>query len=144
MKIGILVVFRNAEKEIHIEELIKVFTNTHAFEICLVNNGSSDATLQRLHKIKEYLNTSIAVIDIKKRSGHNAAIKAGVQHLKGTKDLAYVLCLQKFSRNDTTLLEHIITLVEQQKDVLANVLKRTKRIVHRNVFSVSGLLEEVS
>lgn len=144
MKIGILIVFRNAATAIEVQQLIELFTNRNKLDICFVNNESNDQTLKLLKEIKEEVNTPIAIIDVKKSRGHNAGIKAGVRYLTSKNDVPYILCLQKFAPNDMELLKTVFHMIEVEKEVIINLFKRTKRIVHKNVYSLRSVLERAS
>ncbi|WP_052752755.1 glycosyltransferase [Kordia zhangzhouensis] len=141
MKIGILIVFRNNEKDIDVQQFTDILANKTRLEICFVNNGSTDGTLKKLHEIKEEVPIQIATIDVKKDRGHNAAIKAGVRYLTSKKEFPYILCLQKFHRKDIKLLTNVFHIIEEKKGIVVSIFNKTKRIVHKNVFSLRGILE---
>jgi glycosyltransferase involved in cell wall biosynthesis len=105
MKIGILIVFRNNEKEIEISQFIRLFTKKKHQEICFVNNGSTDQTLKILKEIKEEVTIPISIVDVKKDRGHNAAVKAGIRYLSNKNDLPYLLCKQHFKSYGFEMLE---------------------------------------
>ncbi len=144
MKIGILIVFRNDESKIEVPQFSKLFAETTKLNVCLVNNGSTDNTLKLLKEIQEESSATISIIDVKKNRGHNAAIKAGVRYLKSIEEFSYILCLQKYSTKDFIILEKVFTIVQQEKDIVKSLFTKTKQFIHKNVFSLHGVLEKAS
>jgi hypothetical protein len=144
MNIGILILFHNDEKEIKIPEFIHLFTKKVNLEICFINNGSTDKTLEMLTEIQEEATVPISIIDVKKDRGHHAAIKAGVRYLSSKKELPYILCLKNYTSQDFKMLEKTFQLLKQGKSVIVSLFKKSKRMVHKNVFSLHGVLGKVS
>ncbi len=142
MKIGILILFHNDEKEIEIPQFIDLFTKKGNLEICFINNGSTDKTLEILKEIREEATVPISIIDVKKDKGHHAAIKAGVRYLASEDELRYILCLQRYKSQDFEMLEKVFQIMQQEKMVVVNLFKKTKCMVHKNVFSLHGILEK--
>jgi glycosyltransferase involved in cell wall biosynthesis len=141
MTIGILIIFRNDEDTIDVQKFTELFAEKKKVTICLVNNGSTDATLTVLKEIQEEATIPISIIDIKKNRGYNAAMKAGVRYLTSTKDLPYILCLQKFTSKDITTLDKVFRIIQQEKNVVTDLFSKSKRLAHKNVFSLQGILE---
>lgn len=144
MKIGILIVFRNDESKIEVHQFIELFTKTTKLNVCLVNNGSTDNTLELLKEIQEESSIPISIIDVKRNRGHNAAIKAGVRYLKSIEELPYILYLQKYTTKDFRILEKVFAVVQQEKDFVKSLFAKAKRFVHKNVFSLHRILEKAS
>ena len=144
MKIGILIIFRNDEKQIDVQKFIELFTEKNKLSICFVNNGSTDNTFELLKEIKEESTDSISLIDVKKNRGHHAAIKAGVRYLTSKNDLPYILCLQNFTSKDFLMLEKGIRIIQQEKEIVQDLFSKTKQLTHKNVFSLYEILEKAS
>ncbi|WP_046758611.1 glycosyltransferase [Kordia jejudonensis] len=144
MKIGILIVFRNAERKVEVQQFIDLFAEKTKLNVCFVNNGSTDKTFELLKEIQEEASIQISIIDVKKDRGHHAAIKAGVRYLTSVNELPYILCLPKYTANDFKILEKVFHTIQQEKDILKSLLKKPKRMVHKNVFSLRGILEKAS
>lgn len=144
MKIGILIVFRNDERAIKVQQFIELFAEKTKLNVCFVNNGSTDNTFELLKEIQEESNIPISIIDVKKNRGHHTAIKAGVRYLTSKNDLPYILCLPKYTSEDFSKLEKVFHIIQQEKNIVMDLFKKTKRMIHKNVFSLHGILEKAS
>ncbi|MBC8756991.1 glycosyltransferase [Kordia sp. YSTF-M3] len=144
MKIGILILFRNDETAIEVQKFVHLFAEKSKLSICFVNNGSTDKTLELLKEIQEDAMVPISIIDVKKDKGHSAAIKAGVRYLSSKKELPYILCLKRYKSQDFEMLEKMFQIIQQEKKIVTNLFKKTKCMVHKNVFSLHGILGEAS
>ncbi|WP_298520828.1 glycosyltransferase [uncultured Kordia sp.] len=142
MKIGILIIFRNDERAIEVQKLITLFTEKKKLNVCFVNNGSTDNTFELLKEIQEEASIPISIIDVKKNRGHQAAIKAGVRYLTSQNDLPYILCMKQFTSKDYDCLEKVFNIIQQEKDIVMDVFSKTKRLTHKNVFSLDVVLEK--
>ncbi len=144
MKIGILIIFRNDERVIEVQKFIELFSEETKLNVCFVNNGSTDKTFKLLKEIKEESSIQISIIDVKKDRGHHTAIKAGVRYLTSKNDLPYILCLSNYTSNDFTTLKKVFHIIQQEKDIAKVLVKNTKRMIYKNVFSLHEILEKAS
>lgn len=67
-------------EENSIKSLLARFPNHYRFEIIIVNDGSTDNSMQ---KIKEVKNLDVKVIQHERNLGYGASIKSGFDHAKG-------------------------------------------------------------
>ena len=141
MKIGILIIFRNDERVIEVKKFIELFAGKEKLNVCFVNNGSTDHTLELLKEIQEESSITISIIDVKKSRGHNSAIKAGVRYLTSQHDLPYILCMQKYVSQDFSTLKKVFRIIAQEKGVVKDLFNKTKCMTHKNVFSLRGILD---
>lgn len=144
MKIGILIVFRNDERAIEVQKFIELFTKKTKLKVCFVNNGSRDKTFELLKEIQEEATIPVSIIDVKKDRGHHAAIKAGVRYLTSKNELPYILCLPKYASKDINTLEKVFNIIQQEKGMVKGLFKKNKHMIHKNVFSLHGILEKAS
>jgi dolichol-phosphate mannosyltransferase len=71
------------EKIINVfESLLTLWDNKFSYEIILVDDGSTDTTLQILKKLNKR-NPTIKYISFSRNFGHQIALKAGLDHSKG-------------------------------------------------------------
>lgn len=89
MKIGIIIIFHNNEKEIKKDFFIEQIKQTNNIELCFVNNDSRDNTYSVLKDIKEQCN-NVSLIDIKKFKSDVSAVRAGARYMFNKYDLEYL------------------------------------------------------
>ena len=136
MKVGILILFCNNEKEIIENELAKLFKLKSDSEICFINNGSKDNTLEALRGIKEDTKMDISILDIKKNKGINAALKAGARFLFSRTDIDYIVYLKP------NMLSYLKALKTQiKRNVGTDLFKKKKKCrILRDIFSIDEIL----
>jgi glycosyltransferase involved in cell wall biosynthesis len=139
MKKGIVIVFSEDENRINKDEL-RNLSNTKNTELCLVNNGSKDNTLEVLNEVKDNLeSTSISIIDIKKNIRTIAAVKAGSRYLFSIADLSYIVYLKSnilsyFKNRQFEILKKI------ENEFVINFLKEANRKNIKKFFSSKDFL----
>ena len=80
MKIGVIIVFHNNEKEIDTSFFIEQIQQTQNLELCLVNNSSKDKTYQLLKEIKEACE-NVSVVNVKKFKSDVSAVRSGARFM---------------------------------------------------------------
>lgn len=94
MKKGIIILFSEDEKTINKNQLINIFKQKDV-KLCFVNNGSKDNTLQALEAVMGEADThSISIIDIKKNTTTNAAVKAATRYIQNSEDIKCILYIK--------------------------------------------------
>lgn len=138
MRVGILILFSNDEKEIKINELIKLFGSKCTLEVCFVNNGSIDNTLNVLKIVHESIEKEkVSILDIKKNKGVKTAVKAGVRYLLSKREIGYIVYLSfRKLHHYTDLQQH---LEDQIKEYFVNLSSQNK--ILSKVFSIDQILE---
>ena len=139
MKKGIVIVFSEDEDRINKDELINL-SNHKNTELCFVNNGSKDHTLEVLNEVKDNLeSTSISIIDIKKNIRTIAAVKAGARYLFSVGDLRYIVYLKSnilsYFKN-----RHFEILKKIENEFVSSFLKKHNRKKIRKFFSSKDFL----
>ena len=92
------------------------------FEIVMVNDGSTDATFERLKSIFEKDAHVTTIVDLFRNTGQPCAMAAGIAHARG-KDFIFMdsdLQLDpdprmRFGRGGSVILEFLLTGVEQSQ-----------------------------
>lgn len=136
MKVGILIMFYNNEKELIKYKLLELFKSRNNFEICCVNNGSNDNTLEFLKTIKGYTKSQVSVLDIKTNKETKAAIRAGVRYLCNKEEVKYIVYL------NFNMITHFTALKKQITENLKKGFfkeKNRNRIVSK-VYSIQQIL----
>jgi len=139
MKKGIVIVFSEDEDRINKDEL-RNLSNHKNIELCLVNNGSKDHTLEVLNAVKDTLeSSSISIIDIKKNIKTIAAVKAGARYLFSVEDLKYIIYLKS---NILSYLKNrqFEVLKKIENEFISSFLKKNNRKKIRKLYSSKDFL----
>lgn len=134
MKIGILILFSDCEKEINKMMIRQLSQHTNS-EICLINNASKDATYSVLKEVRNSIGKHISLIDIKKNKGLEPAIKAGIRFLLNKEELKYFIYLKSSQLSN---VNELITKFNYDKQRSFNPdckLLLNKKRVFKNVYS---------
>ena len=106
--IGIILIFHNNENSLNfnlIKQILNVATELH---FCLVNNGSSDSTLDLLNEVKQNSNNQISVLDIKKYKSDVFALKSAARYLNSIEKIKYYGYLEVENTNSIITLKQLI------------------------------------
>ncbi|MBT8252837.1 MAG: glycosyltransferase [Flavobacteriaceae bacterium] len=87
MTYGVVVVFLNHEKRLKTSILREILSVHDDMQLCLVNNGSHDQTLEKLNQFKFENRERANVLDMKKTKNHKTAFKAGIRFFTNTFNL---------------------------------------------------------
>lgn len=112
MNIGILILFHNDEKEIETLKFISLLDKKINLNICLVNNGSTDKTLEMLKEIQKKSSVPISIVDMKKHRDHHAAIKAGFRYLSCKQEFPNILCLKYYKLHNYEILKNVLQMMK--------------------------------
>ena len=89
MKLGIIVICLNNEKNMDVILCVKYLNKLKDIEICLVNNSSKDNTYELLKEIRDRCK-NVSIVDIKKIKSDSSAVKAGMRFMSSQFNLKYV------------------------------------------------------
>ncbi|MBT8393456.1 MAG: glycosyltransferase [Flavobacteriaceae bacterium] len=150
MKIGIIIIFHNNEKEIDRDCFIEHSNLAENLELCLVNNDSKDNTFKILQEIKEVC-ANVSVVNIKKLKSEIAAVRAGARYMFNQFDLQHIgfVSTNSLNTNQHGLNELIKRISENQKVILKyniNTLekKEIKQTLFQSLFSVIEYLKQLN
>ena len=148
-KLSIVIPVYNEEDNIapllsHMHEALAGYH--HAWELILVDDGSSDDTTKRITSgIQEY-GSHVRVINLQRNFGQTAAMQAGFDHARGS----VIITLDGDLQNDATdiprmvkrLLEEDLDLVSgwrksRQDDFLRSLLSTAANLLIRNITRVN-------
>ena len=127
MDLSVVIPVCNEEESIGvlIEEITQALAQKYQHEIIVVDDGSTDTTLEVLLKIKKYLPT-LRVIKHLQNSGQSTAVRTGVQHAKS----AWIATLDGDGQNDPADIPNLYNeLANQNLDpwlVVAGYRKKRK------------------
>lgn len=150
MKIGIIIIFHNNEKDIDKRFFIEHINNSKNIILCLVNNCSKDNTYQLLKEIKEASKTNLSIVNIKKFKSDVAAVRAGARYMSNKYNLnhlgyvsANLLNLKRYELNGL-----IKSICENQHDILKYNIEalenqEIKLTMFQSLFSVIEYLKKL-
>ncbi len=146
MKIGVIIIFNNNEKDINVTEVIHALSNTKHISFCFVNNCSTDNTLNVLQELKEESN-NVTVIDIKKLKSTAAAVKAGARFMFSNfdiKNIGYAVSSEIAPNSLTDFIENVNLqqkqIVEQNKVALKKA--EIKPTLFQSIFAIDLYLKD--
>lgn len=147
--VSIIVPFYNEEG--NVEPLVKKMHETLRdydlpWELVLVDDGSSDATLERLRQLSKDYGTHVHIVELQRNFGQTAAMQAGIDHARGT----LLVTLDGDLQNDPADIPGMIKeLQEKQLDLLVGWRKHRKdklimrkipsKIANRLIGNVTGV-----
>ncbi|GAA3611979.1 glycosyltransferase [Flavivirga amylovorans] len=149
MKIGIIIICYNNAVDIG-KSLFSGVSNLTDVDLCLVNNGSKDATLEKLQELKEASGLKSTIIDIKHNKGYTVAIKAGARYLSNHNDLKLIGYINVNKMNDVMSLLDLLNAVQHHKEAIIqhhlNVINKhfEQRALLKNTFSVIDYLNRLN
>jgi glycosyltransferase involved in cell wall biosynthesis len=86
-----------------------------SWEVVYVDDGSTDSSLSRLHKLAQESADQIQVIVLRRNFGQTAAISAGIDHAKGD----IIVLMDADLQNDPEDIPLMMELIEQGYDVVS-------------------------
>ncbi len=142
MNSGIIIVFKNDEKNIDVNRIAN-FLNNNNFKTCLVNNASKDNTSDLLKRIKlqSNSNSNVFVLNNNINKGLKYAVKAGARFLLNETEFDHIIYLES---NITDYLKYIKEYFIQlaiEKKSFTTYPTRSERNVLRDVFPFKELLK---
>ena len=141
MNSGVIIIFLNNEKEIDNNEIEKLL-DLDAYNVCFVNNGSTDNTLHLLQDIKFKLRNKISIVDIKHEKELKSAIKAGARSLRSeSSEYDFIVYLNSNMLDYLESLNDYFTNIKANRKELTPMPSRSQRNVLKDVFSISELLK---
>ena len=151
MKIGIIIVFETNENQIERQFFIDQINQSKSIEFCLVDNDSKDKTLQLLKYIKEVCFSNVSVVEIKKNSSEEVAVRAGARFMFNNYNLKHigfisVNAINAKNYNLTDLIETVCSnkdfIIDYNVKTIEN--KAIRPTLFKRVFSVIDYINNLS
>ncbi len=126
MKLGIIIICYNNEKDIDVDYCAKYLNNIQGIEICLVNNHSKDNTYDILKEIKECCK-NVSIVNIKKFKSDSSAVKAGARFMTNQFNLKHLGFVNTNMVND---YENLNMLIKDIKDNQIDILNYDQSLLN--------------
>lgn len=126
MKLGIIIICYNNEKDIDVDYCAKYLNNIQGIEICLVNNHSKDNTYDMLKEIKECCK-NVSIVNIKKFKSDSSAVKAGARFMTNQFNLKHLGFVNTNMVND---YENLNMLIKDIKDNQIDILNYDQSLLN--------------
>jgi glycosyltransferase involved in cell wall biosynthesis len=95
------------------------------FQLCFVNNGSTDGTLNLLSTFQKKYRKRVTVIDMKKKKGNASAIKVGSRFLYSIKKIKHVGYIEPNLFKDFNKFNTLIEELKLEKEIITVYNKRS-------------------
>ncbi|MFY0712685.1 hypothetical protein J1D01_03340 [Seonamhaeicola sp. NFXS20] len=144
--VGIILIFYNNEKNLNLNVLTQVLNEASKLHFCLVNNGSSDKTLELLESIKYNCTNQINVLDVKKNKGELMALKSATRYLNSTLNLKFIGYVAIENLKGVDVLKKLLGLKPNfYNEINTSFLVKPKSnsVLVKNVFSIIDYLKKV-
>lgn len=125
MRIGIIIVFNNNQEALNANHILREKVKYENIELCLINNGSTDDTLDILKDIKETFQSAIEIIDIKKTTSKVVAVRAGERYFKNQGNVKYVGFIDYMQIQNAECLNSILKDIEFNSITVIDYCKTT-------------------
>jgi len=104
---------------------------THEFEIIFVNDGSTDATLQKLINLQNK-DRRVKILSLSRNYGHQAAYTAGLHHAKGD----YIAMMDGDLQDPPELIAEMYNkLINESYDVILGRRANVNQKIHKRLFT---------
>jgi glycosyltransferase involved in cell wall biosynthesis len=125
MKLGIIIPCFNEEDKMDFNIFKKCLKTYLDFQLCFVNNGSTDGTLNLLSTFQKKYRKRVTVIDMKKKKGNASAIKVGSRFLYSIKKIKHVGYIEPNLFKDFNKFNTLIEELKLEKEIITVYNKRS-------------------
>lgn len=150
MKIGVIIIFRNNEPCIRVDDVVSDIRLLEDIKFCFVDNYSKDNTLQLMYEIKEDCTDKVEIVEIKKKVSESMAKRAGARYLSCNYNLKYVgfinlESLQKEGKSLNSILEQVVKNDNFIKEIKTKIDKgNPKQNFLKGIFSIVDSIKEIN
>lgn len=109
MKAGIVIVLTNKEDKINTLGIENFLNEKTDINICFVDNGSTDKTLNILEVLVTMFPKNISIVKIKNNKGEDAALKVGFRYLLNKKNITNLSFSNQFNLDKITRFSEFST-----------------------------------
>ena len=132
-EICIIIPCYNEEKRLPVQELIAFYNENTQYCFCLVNDGSSDKTLDILNDIRKSREERISVNNLAKNSGKAEAIRQSMNFCLNWKEFSYIGYLDADLSTPLNELNYLTSFINGNYDIITGSrIKRMGAVIERN------------
>lgn len=149
MRVGIIIVFHNNEKDIDTNFFIEHFNQDKNINLCLVNNASKDNTYELLKEIKDSVGQA-SLIDVKRFKSDISAVRSGARFMFNKFDLNHLgyISTNLIDVKSSSLNDIIKAMRKNQNIILRHYAnfkskKQIKPTLFQSVFSIIEYLDKL-
>ena len=113
--VGVVIPCYNEEKRLLSDQFINFIEKNSGYHLCFVNDGSTDNTIDVLHKIRKGKEKFISVYDCKKNQGKAEAVRLGMLHMAKKDDLDYIGFLDADLSTNFANFDDLVKVIENSK-----------------------------
>ncbi|HEX9676053.1 MAG TPA: glycosyltransferase family 2 protein [Anaerolineales bacterium] len=131
MKLSVVIpVFDELENLGPLDEALREALRGHDYEVILVDDGSTDGSLQRLEELAQADPAHLVVVELRRNFGQTAAIAAGIDHATGE----VIVTLDADLQNDPADIPMLLQKIEEGFDVVSGWrVNRKDKLVTRRI-----------
>lgn len=150
MKLGVIVIFHNNEKDIDTQFFIEYLNQVKNIEFCLINNSSRDKTYELLNEIKESCDSQVSLLNMKNFKSVTAAVRSGAKFMSNQSNLNHIGYISTNLINTKTYnLNTLMKTINKKQNIILDhnikVLEKieAKQTLFQSIFSVVDYLEQI-
>ncbi len=110
--VGVVIPCYNEEDRLSSKEFLNFIDSNLGYQLCFVNDGSTDKTLEVLNSLKKGRENNILVYDCEKNGGKAEAVRQGVLHLAEDPQLDYIGYLDADLSTDFRDFDDLVKTIE--------------------------------
>jgi len=131
VKLSVVIpVFDELENLGPLDEALREALRGHDYEVILVDDGSTDGSLQRLEELAQADPAHLVVVELRRNFGQTAAIAAGIDHATGE----VIVTLDADLQNDPADIPMLLQKIEEGFDVVSGWrVNRKDKLVTRRI-----------
>jgi CheY-like chemotaxis protein len=113
--VGVVIPCYNEEKRLLNKKFTKFIIKNSGYHLCFVNDGSTDKTLEVLHKLRKGREDFITVYDCEKNGGKAEAVRLGMLHMAKQEGLDYIGFLDADLSTNLSDFDDLVCTMESSK-----------------------------
>ena len=113
--VGVVIPCYNEAERLLSKEFINFIDKNSGYRLCFVNDGSTDETLDVLHKLQEGREEFISIYNCEVNGGKAEAVRLGMLHMSSQEDLDYLGFLDADLSTDLSDFDDLVSTMEESE-----------------------------